>query len=112
MRWPWTRRQLSALEIETMPPYTVRVVGVDRREVDRVVNRVMDAADSAGAQNTVTKDTLTRIRPSEAKKLGFPSEFFGKMTFTREITVSGDEGSAIAAIGRIVPGSLVRIAIE
>jgi hypothetical protein len=128
MRWPWTRRHLGALEVETLPPYTVRVVGVDRREVDRVVKMVMNAADSAGAQTfinyaTVTEDGtaiprrqrgdyITNLTKPEIRQHGFPEDFYGKMAFWRNIQISGDEGEAIAAIGALVPGSLVRISIE
>lgn len=128
MRWPWQRRRLGALEVETLPPYTVRVVGVDRREVDRVVRAVEDAADSAGAQAFINYakvtedgqpiprrqqgDYITNLTKPEIREYGFPVNFYGKMAFWRNIQISGDEGNAIAAISSIVPGSLVRITIE
>lgn len=131
MRWPWsnrTRRHLGALEIETLPPYTVRVVGVDKREVERVVRAIENAAESAGAMASINYakvddsgkpiprrqqgDYITNLTQTEMLKYSFPGSFYGKMTFWRKVQISNDEGDAIAAISSIVPGSLVRIEIE
>jgi ribosomal protein S10 len=126
MSWnpPWRSRHLGALEIEELPPFMIRIVGVDRNEVDRVTRLVEDAARNSGAryhylqkqEGTTKRETsgsyTTNLTKPEIRKYGFPSEFYGKMTFWRNIIVSNPQGETFAALAQIKPGALVRVAIE
>lgn len=117
MRWspPWAHGSLGAgmeLESTAIDPFAVRIIGVDKREVESARRQIENIVYADGGSIQYTEDHMDRIRPSIAKKYGFPPEFFGKMAFYRGFVVSGATMDSLANIGRLTPGSLVRIELK